>query len=305
MKYYKSLVIYRKQLGDVLLLQPALEALAMTGPVAVATNAAFADLLALMPGPIDLAPRCLPRAKEIYCLETRGRSVAYAAQGFGARKVLVLTRDNASWWKSLVFDEMRVIPGEGTYRAKLFHSALSMQPHVFRKPALKPPPPDWQADGLPARYGVVHPTSAWQRKTWSPDRWIEALRGISDTLCWVISSGNTPWEVQLAGEVAAGLGNQALNFAGKTTLRQYLSLLSRSRITLCVDGSASHISAAFGVPTLTLFGPTNPVHWHNETPATPRLWAGDYVNEDKPPVDSIPIAVVREAASKLLERSHA
>ena len=70
--------------------------------------------------------------------------------------------------------------------------------------------------------------------------------------------------------------------------------------TLCIDGSASHFSAAFGRPTLTLFGPTNPLHWHWPTPISRRLYAGDFIAERKPPTGAIPRAAVLEAALGLL-----
>lgn len=304
MKHYDSLVIYRKQLGDVLLLQPALAVLARRGSVALATNPAFADLIALMPGPVHVAPKYLPDARQVYCLEARAGAMAYAAQAIRAKKVLILTRDKAPWWQSLVFNERLVFPGATSYRAKLFHGALGGKPEEFSPPTLNTPPPEWQIKGLPTTYGVIHPTSAWKRKTWAPEHWVEALRGVDNSLRWVISSGATPWEVKLAGEVAAGLGDQAIDLSGKTTLRQYLGLLSGARLTLCVDGSASHISAAFGRPTLTLFGPTNPMHWHFQTTTSPRLWAADFVSESKPPVNSIPVAAVRNELGRLLEITH-
>lgn len=304
MTCYDNLVIYRKQLGDVLLLQPALATLASRGTVALATNPAFSDLVTLMPGPVYMAPQWLPKARQIYCLETRASAMAYAAQGLGARRTLILTRDKAPWWRSLIFGEMHVAPGNNTYRARLFHGALGGQPEDFSPPSLTPPPLNWQIETVPAIYGVIHPTSAWQRKTWAPERWIEALRGIDTSLRWVVSSGTTPWEVKLAGAVAAGLGEQAINLAGKTSLRQYIALLSGACVTLCVDGSSSHISAAFGKPTLTLFGPTNPTHWHFETPKTPRLWAADFAGERKPPVDAIPVIAVRNEVHRLLEMAN-
>lgn len=305
MPRYDSLVIYRKQLGDVLLLQPALAELAANGSVALATRPAFADLLALMPGPVCTAPTWLPKAKKLYCLEARKGALAYAAQAIGAQRTLLLTRDEAPWWQALFFSEMRVVPGGNAYRAALFHAAFGGKPEAFAPPRLNTPPADWLLAGLPSEYAVIHPTSAWRRKTWSPERWVEALRGLGDSLRWVVSSGPSAWEVELASQLAAGLGDRAINLAGQTTLRQYLTLLAGARLTLCVDGSASHISAAFGKPTLTLFGPSNPAHWHWPTPSTPRLWAADFVTENKPPVDAIPVEVVRAATAKLLEMSRA
>ncbi len=304
MPRYDSLVIYRKQLGDVLLLQPALEELAGRGSVALATRPGFADLLSLMPGPVQLAPRWLPRARQVYCLEARAGALAYAAQALGARRQLILTRDEAPWWQRLVMDEKRILLGGASYRAALFHAMAGGQPADFRPPRLRLPPVDWRPPGLPSAYGVIHPTSAWRRKTWSPQGWVEALAGIGSDLVWVVSSGSGAWEVELAGAIAAGLGSRAVNLAGRTSLRQYLGLLAGARLVLAVDGSASHLGAAFGLPVLTLFGPTNPSHWHWPTPATPRLWAADFSGEGKPPVDAIPVPAVRAAIVRLLEQSY-
>ena len=65
-----ALVIFRKQLGDVLMLQPALEHLSRrVGTVAIHARGNFADLLGLMPGDIRLANTTIfPKATEAYCL---------------------------------------------------------------------------------------------------------------------------------------------------------------------------------------------------------------------------------------------
>lgn len=304
MTCYNSLVIYRKQLGDVLLLQPALEKLADAGSVAVATRSGFADLLALMPGPVSQATEWFPRATQVFCLESRLGALAYAATCLGARRTLLSTKYEAPWWQKLIFAEQRIESGGSSYRAELFYRWFGGQSEEFRPPRLMVPPANWQLVGLPANYAVIHPTSAWRRKTWESGRWVEALRGLGGDFSWVISSGPSAWEVELASEVAAGLGDRAINLAGKTDLRQYFALLAGARFTLCVDGSASHISAAFGKPTLTLFGPTNPAHWHWQSPTTPRLWAADFTGESKPPTDAIPIRVVSDAVIHLMELVH-
>jgi len=299
-----SLVIYRKQLGDVLLLQPALEWLAQRGSVGVATRPAFADLLALMPGRIVLAPRFLPRARHVYCLETRRGAIAYAASAIGARRHLLKSKERGSGWHRLVFSEISVTPGRDMYRAALFHAMLDGRSEDFRPPRLESPPADWLPTGLPARYGVIHPTAAWEHKTWSAGKWCAALQERGGDLPWVVTAGPAPWEQALAGQLAAGLGGRAINLAGRTNLRQYLAVLANARLALCVDGSASHLAAAFGKPTLTLFGPTNPIHWHYPGPATLRLAAKDFCAEARPPVDAIPVAAVGAAIDRLLAVAH-
>jgi len=299
-----SLVIYRKQLGDVLLLQPALELLAQRGSVGVATRPAFADLLALMPGNITLAPRVFPRARNVYCLETRRGAVAYAASAIGARRHLLKSKERGSGWHRLVFSEISVTPGRDMYRAALFHAMLKGLAEDFRPPRLASPPADWLPAGLPERFGVIHPTAAWAHKTWSANKWCAALQERDSDLPWVVTAGPAPWEQELAGRLVAGLGQRAINLAGRTSLRQYLAVLAKARLALCVDGSASHLAAAFGKPTLTLFGPTNPIHWHCPGPATLRLAAQDFCAEARPPVDAIPVAAVGAAIDRLREAVH-
>jgi len=47
------------------------------------------------------------------------------------------------------------------------------------------------------------------------------------------------------------------NFAGETTLRQFIDLAAACRIFLTNDSGAMHIASALGVPTVTVFGATD------------------------------------------------
>ncbi len=297
------LVIFRKQIGDVLLLQPALERLSRRdGKVSMYVHAAFADMLALMPGDIQLAENSLfPLVKDVYCLESRPAAMLQAAKALGARKHLLLSRDNAPWWRRLIFDEYKVVDGTNRYRAALYQDLFGFSDEVFVPPRLDLPPADWHPEGLPDVYVVVHPTAAWRHKTWPAVNWVEAMRRIRLDASWVLTAGPSPWEVEFAQEIADGFGTRNLiNLAGRTSFRQYLAVIASASATLCVDGSASHISAAFGHPTLTLFGTTNPVRWHWPSDRTISLKAGDFVAQSRPPVSGIPIDAVVEAASDLL-----
>lgn len=302
-----ALVVFRKQLGDVLLLQPGLELLSRrVGTVALYAREGFADLLSLMPGDIRLVePATLPRAGEVYCLEARPAAMLYAARTRGARrKHLLLSRDIAPWWQRLIFDDYTVMSGTHAYRAELYQRLFGFGDQPFAPPRLNPPPADWAPPGLPPAYRVLHPTAAWPHKTWAASHWAQVLGALDDGIPWVITSGPNDWEVALAGEIARqcrpGL---TVDLAGKTSLRQFLAVIAGSRAGFCVDGSASHISAAFGHPTLTLFGPTNATRWHHPSPSTPCLKASDFVAERKPAVDMIPVEAVLATGARLLEQT--
>jgi ADP-heptose:LPS heptosyltransferase len=299
----RALVIFRKQMGDVLLLQPALEHLSKSvGSVDLYARSGFADLLALMPGNIRLAESTLfPQAEEVYCLEARPAAMLYAARTLGARRRLLLSRDIAPWWQRLIFDQYTVLSGTHVYRAKLYQDLFGFADQPFLPPRLNLPPPDWAPTGLPAAYRVLHPTAAWEHKTWAAENWAETLAKLDDGTPWLVTCGPSDWEVALASDIARRCRpGQVFNLAGKTSLRQFLAVIAGAQATLCVDGSASHISTAFGHPTLTLFGPTNATRWHLPGSHTPCLKASDFATERKPPVNAIPVSAVVTTASRLL-----
>jgi ADP-heptose:LPS heptosyltransferase len=164
------------------------------------------------------------------------------------------------------------------------------------------PPADWLPVKLPKRYLLIHPTAAWKRKTWSVSGWRTVIGELhrQTGLPFVITAGTAGWETAMVEEISSDIQVPMLNLAGHTNLRGYLAVLSRATATLCIDGSASHLSAAFGRPTLTLFGPTNPLHWHWPTRISRRLWAGDFIAEATPPVSAIPHKAVLDAVLELL-----
>ncbi len=50
----------------------------------------------------------------------------------------------------------------------------------------------------------------------------------------------------------------AENRVGKTTLHEFMDALVGARLVLCNDSGAMHVASALGVPTMTVFGSTEP-----------------------------------------------
>ncbi len=65
---------------------------------------------------------------------------------------------------------------------------------------------------------------------------------------------------EIAAPVNAGYAGRCLNFAGKTSLLQALSLINASHRTLTNDSGLMHVAAAFGVPQVAVFGSSSPLH---------------------------------------------
>lgn len=296
-----TLLVYRKQLGDLVLLQPAIAHLARRygAPVQVRTRPGFADVLALMPGGVTLAEPIARPVARVVCFDSKASSLADALGAFPARRHLVATRAEQPWWVPLLFNEVHCREVRDEYRGSLFFHALGGE--GFAPPRLAMPPADWRPAGLPQRYAVIHPTSAWRRKTWPVASWISLLAELAPELPpLVITAGPEAWEQEMAAAIAAGLPAGLATAAGPTSLRAYLAILAGAAAVLTVDGSASHLAAAFGRRTLTLFGPTNPAHWHLPTPRSRRLWAADFTAERKPEAGAIPVPAALAAARELL-----
>ena len=52
-------------------------------------------------------------------------------------------------------------------------------------------------------------------------------------------------------------GHQVTNYAGQTTLAQFIDLASGCELFLTNDSGSMHIASALGVPTVAIFGATD------------------------------------------------
>jgi ADP-heptose:LPS heptosyltransferase len=69
-----------------------------------------------------------------------------------------------------------------------------------------------------------------------------------------------PGEAAMGEELEARLqGVKHRNFVGKTSLSQLIQNLKQCRLLLTNDTGTMHLAAALGVPTVSIFGSTEPV----------------------------------------------
>ncbi len=62
----------------------------------------------------------------------------------------------------------------------------------------------------------------------------------------------------LISEIGYAMKRAPIMFGGRTNLRQLAALLKRCRLLITNDSAPMHLGAALGVPTLAIFGPTDP-----------------------------------------------
>ena len=68
----------------------------------------------------------------------------------------------------------------------------------------------------------------------------------------------SPGEASLGDELAEQLDGEVSNLAGKTTIGELIENLKTCHLVLSNDTGTMHLAAALGVPTVALFGSTDP-----------------------------------------------
>jgi heptosyltransferase II len=107
----------------------------------------------------------------------------------------------------------------------------------------------------------VSPGAAYgSAKRWLPERFGEAASRLAADAGGSVAIFGSAAEKTMCGEVARGVmlhNVGARNFAGETTLREFIDMTAACRIFLTNDSGAMHIASALGVPSVTVFGPTD------------------------------------------------
>ncbi len=109
---------------------------------------------------------------------------------------------------------------------------------------------------------VLHPYPKFNYKKWRRAGWLEtagwlAARGYRI----VLSGGADPAEIAYVADIARDMPPDTLNLAGRLSLAEAGCLVSRAAVFVGPDTALTHMAAALGVPTVALFGPTDPVKW--------------------------------------------
>ncbi len=101
---------------------------------------------------------------------------------------------------------------------------------------------------------ALHPGSGSARKNWPLDQWAEICRWLREThhAELLIITGEAEPATALAD-----FGRPARNLP----LESLVAELSRCRLFLGHDSGVSHLAAACGVPSILLFGSTDPAMW--------------------------------------------
>ncbi len=109
------------------------------------------------------------------------------------------------------------------------------------------------------KYAGINPGASYgSAKRWYPEKFADVAVALSRTYDIIIFGG--PGETDIAGDIekrlcAAGVENY-VNLAGKTSIAELMGKIASLDLFITGDSGPMHVAAAFGIPTVALFGPT-------------------------------------------------
>ena len=264
-------VVFHKQLGDLLLLEPSLARLRSyhDAPVRVLTRSRHRSLVTLMEGVEYQAGLPIAWKEKLYCYDPLRKSAVRSFFTPALRRHYIFPNPHEmEWFHSVLFRRIIGLNLEDQYVAEYFweNTPVPFQ-NTFRTPQLKSPPSVWKPKAMDnGSFILINPTSGWKSKNWLPERWAEVLKVLYDhyQMPLFMTNASSDWQMTHCQEIIEKSGGIVRGLE-HTSLENFLWLCSRASFVLTVDGATSHLSQAFEVPSVTLFGPTSLANWHYPT----------------------------------------
>ncbi len=283
-KANKILVIATRRLGDVLLVTPLLRSLRKAYPNAEIDMLVYKNTAAILEGNPDynhLIPVSeRPKFKEYQSLFKQifrrydlaistlasDRPLIYAILAAPKRIAIVPPRRWQDAWKRLAVQAWTELDDKNTHTiiqnlrlADLLDIARSYEV-VTPQSANSINRLDKFDKSLP--FAVLHLAPMYRYKRWTIDGWQKIADYLTQAgLKVVLTGGTAKEEIAYINEALAKMPDTVLNLAGKLRFSEVSELIRTSKIYIGPDTAVTHLAAATGVPTIALFGPTNPLKW--------------------------------------------
>jgi heptosyltransferase-3 len=241
-------VIRLRSLGDCVLTTPALALLKRHRPdlkISVIVEPRFAEIFAGNPD-VDETRDSMTRADLVLNLHGGTRSMILTAlsrakfrAGFTHHRYSIVYSDKIPTAQEILGVTRRVHTAEHLASA-IFWLGVPQQ-EIPRAKLFADPPARHS-------YAVIHPFASAPDKTWPAERFIEIAT-----------------QLNLDPIFLAGPTDDLTPFEKFQTSRESLkitkSLIAGASLFIGNDSGPAHIAAAFGIPVVVLFGPSDPVTW--------------------------------------------
>lgn len=112
---------------------------------------------------------------------------------------------------------------------------------------------------------VIHPGANYKSHEWIPERYIAVIQHLRDKYnASIIITGSDKDKV-ISEYISRQFTNQILDLCGKTSIKEFFSVIKNSDLVISVDTSAMHVAAAFNKPIVAIFGDGYPYMWYPYT----------------------------------------
>ncbi len=108
---------------------------------------------------------------------------------------------------------------------------------------------------------AIHPGSGTWVKRWSEAHWAFVADALADQLDAAVVFTGADRELDLVKTIVAQMQHPACIMVGDTRIGSLAALFARARIVLGPDSGPLHLAVAVGTPTVTLFGPADPIEF--------------------------------------------
>jgi heptosyltransferase-2/heptosyltransferase-3 len=163
---------------------------------------------------------------------------------------------------------------------------------------------------------AIHPGSGTWVKRWEDDRWALVADTLHEQLGAQIVFTGSDQELPMISGIVAQMKHTPILLVGDANVGQLAALYARSLVVLGPDSGPLHLAAAVGTPTVTLFGPADPVEFGPWGPPDRHIvltstigcrpcrvidWGSD-LPSNHPCMRDIPVSQVLDAARRLAQR---
>ncbi len=107
----------------------------------------------------------------------------------------------------------------------------------------------------------IHPGTGTWVKHWPEERWSDVADTLGEQLNLPVVFTGSNTELPLVRRIVDRMKQPSIVMAGDTRVGQLAALFKRARVVLGPDSGPLHLAVAVGAPTVTLFGPADPVEF--------------------------------------------